>query len=111
MSPPVAVSPGAPPGFEVFTHIKFAGHSFTLDFPCEGKGKRISDRAFRQTAVQLNRVAIYGAVKIARNKLAAMYPLDAVPSLVEQEGVFTGAGTKIDMNIPKASQVGNRSLR
>src|SRR5215468_1085608 len=108
---PISVSLGAPPGFQVFAHIEFAGHRFSLDFPSESERKGISDCAFRQPALQLNRITIDDACKITRNEFAAMNPLDAASLLVKREGVFTGARSKFDANIPYSSQVSNRSLR
>jgi hypothetical protein len=76
------MSPAAPSGFQVFPHIKFAGHCFTLDFTSESEGKGISDCAFRQPALQLNRIAVDDAGKITRDEFAAMNPLDTAPLLM-----------------------------
>ena len=107
---PRSVSLGAPPGFHVFPHIKLAGHHFPLDFPAESEGKGISDRAFRQSALQPNRIAIDDAGKVARDEFAAVNPLDAAALLVEREGVVAGARSKFDVNIPYASQVSHWGL-
>jgi hypothetical protein len=83
---------------------------FTLDFPSESVGKGISDRAFRQPALQPHRIAINDAGKIARNEFAAVNPLDAAILLVEREGVFSGACSKFNVNIPHASQISDWGL-
>lgn len=79
---PVTMSLGAPSGFQVFPHVKFSGHRFTFEFPGKSERKRISDRAFRQPALQLNSVAIDYAGKITRDEFAAMNPLNAAPLLM-----------------------------
>jgi hypothetical protein len=105
------MSLGAPPGFQVFPHIEFAGHRFSLDFPRERERKGVSDCAFRQPAQQPNHIAVNHAAKIARNEFAAMDPLDAAPLLVEREGVEADACSKFNLNIPNAAQVSDWGLR
>ena len=73
---------GVPPGFQVFPHIEFAGHRVSFNFTRERKGKGVSDCAFRQSALQLNRIAIDYAAEIARNEFPSMDPLNAAALLV-----------------------------
>src|SRR5215475_9606657 len=84
---PITMSLGAPLRLEVFPHIEFAGHGFSHDFPSKCERKSVSDCAFRQPALQLNRVAIDYAAEVARDEFAAMDPLNASALLMEREGV------------------------
>jgi hypothetical protein len=73
---------GAPPGFQVFPHVEFAGHRVSFNFSGESEGKGVSDCAFRQPALQLNRIAIDYAAEIARDEFASMDALNAAALLV-----------------------------
>ena len=79
--------PGAPLGFQVFTHIKIARHRIANDLPEECKGEGFSNLPFRQTAAQLNRVSVERACQIARDELSLVNSLYASTLLLEQRSV------------------------
>src|SRR5262249_31159915 len=101
----------APPSLQVLAQVELAGHGVALDLSGERERQRVSDCALRETAAQLNGVAVDRAGKVARDELAAVDSLDLRAVLLERQRVLAPARGELDLDVPDAGQVRSRRLR
>jgi len=96
---------GAPFSCEILAQIEVTRHGVAVDCAGEAVGDRVANLAFRQTAAELNLVAVHRSCQVARKKIALVNSLYARALLLQRQRVFTGARSVFDMNVPLAADV------